>query len=72
MTCSCAQGSRQANLISGRRGATFTLSAGGDASWVLRHRHGGTQRELALGQHPRMTLATAHKEAARKQVGATQ
>lgn len=32
-------------------GLTFTLSAKGTASWILRYRHGGRPRELTLGRY---------------------
>jgi integrase len=40
-------------------GLTFTLSAKGAASWVLRYRYAGRQRELTLGNYPRMSLKEA-------------
>ena len=40
-------------------GLTFTLSAGGAASWVLRYRLHGKQRELTLGRYPDTTLSDA-------------
>ena len=49
-------------------GLTFTLSAGGTATWVLRYRLGGKQRELTLGRYPDVALATARKLAAEKRV----
>ena len=44
-------------------GLTFTLSAGGTASWVLRYRHGGRARELTLGRYPDKSLAKAREDA---------
>jgi integrase len=49
-------------------GLTFTLSSSGTASWVLRYRLGGKQRELTLGRYPDVTIATARKLAAEKRV----
>lgn len=49
-------------------GLTFTLSAGGTATWVLRYRLGGKQRELTLGRYPDVALAAARKLAAEKRV----
>jgi integrase len=49
-------------------GLTFTLSAGGTASWVLRYRRAGKQHELTLGRYPDVTLAAARKLAAEKRV----
>ena len=49
-------------------GLTFTLSAKGVASWVLRYRHGGKAKELTLGRYPDMSLTSARKEAAEKRV----
>ncbi|MBL8471887.1 MAG: DUF4102 domain-containing protein [Rhodocyclaceae bacterium] len=40
-------------------GLTFTLSAKGTASWVLRYRDGGKPNELTLGRYPDFTIATA-------------
>jgi integrase len=54
--------------ISDGDGLTFTLSSGGTASWVLRYRFGGKQRELTLGRYPDMTLAAARKLAAERRV----
>ena len=42
-------------------GLTFTLSSGGTASWVLRYRLSGKQRELTLGRYPDVTIAAARK-----------
>ncbi|MDP3637839.1 MAG: tyrosine-type recombinase/integrase [Azonexus sp.] len=42
-------------------GLTFTLSASGKASWVLRYRHGGKAREKTLGGYPELSLAEARK-----------
>jgi len=53
-------------------GLTFTLSAGGAASWVLRYRLGGKQRELTLGRYPDVTIAAARKLATAKRVGVQQ
>lgn len=44
-------------------GLTFTLSAAGTGSWVLRYRHGGKARELTLGQYPDLTLKAARERA---------
>ncbi len=49
-------------------GLTFTLSAGGAASWVLRYRLHGKQRELTLGRYPDTTLSDARKLASEKRV----
>lgn len=49
-------------------GLTFTLSKGGTASWVLRYRFGGKQREMTLGNYPDISLAEARKLAAEKRV----
>lgn len=37
-------------------GLTFTLSKSGTASWVLRYRFGGKQREKSLGRFPDISL----------------
>ncbi len=47
-------------------GLTFTLSKRGTASWVLRYRFGGKQREVTLGNYPDISLADARKLAAEK------
>lgn len=45
-------------------GLTFTLSAAGTATWVLRYRMGaGRRKELTLGNYPDMSLAAARKAA---------
>jgi integrase len=46
-------------------GLTFTLSKGGTATWVLRYRLAGKQREKTLGNYPDMTLKSARKAAVR-------
>jgi hypothetical protein len=40
-------------------GLTFTLSAAGTASWVLRYRHNGRVRECSIGRYPDTGLADA-------------
>jgi integrase len=49
--------------VSDGDGLTFTLSASGTASWVLRYRLDGRQRELTLGNYPDMGLADARRAA---------
>lgn len=51
-------------------GLTFTLSAKGMASWVLRYRMPGakSQKELTIGRYPDMTLQRARQEAAGKRL----
>ncbi len=49
-------------------GLTFTLSKGGTASWVLRYRFGGRQREVTIGNYPDISLADARKLAAERRV----
>jgi integrase len=51
-------------------GLTFTLSAKGTASWVVRYRYGGRPRELTLGRYPDIGLAKARElaTAARAQI----
>jgi integrase len=49
-------------------GLTFTLSAAGTASWILRYRSGGKPQELTLGRYPDLTLSAARKLAAEKRV----
>ena len=45
-------------------GLTFTLSGNGTASWVLRYRHGGKQREKTIGRFPDISLRKARELAA--------
>jgi integrase len=49
-------------------GLTFTFSAGGAATWVLRFRHGGRRQEVTIGRYPDMTLAAARLKAAKNRV----
>ncbi len=42
-------------------GLTFTLSANGTATWVLRYRFGGKQREKTIGRFPDVTLKKARE-----------
>jgi integrase len=44
-------------------GLTFTLSAAGTASWILRYRHAGRPRELTLGRYPDKSLSEARDDA---------
>lgn len=45
-------------------GLTFTLSASGRASWILRYRIAGKAKEKTLGQYPYISLAEARRLAA--------
>lgn len=49
-------------------GLTFTLSAKGTATWVLRYRIGGKAKELTLGRYPDMALSKARVIAAERRV----
>lgn len=49
-------------------GLTFTLSAAGTASWVLRYRYGGKQREKTIGKFPDISLKKARELAAADRV----
>ena len=49
-------------------GLTFTLSAAGTATWVLRYRHGGRRHELTLGRYPDLTLQAARRLASAHRV----
>ncbi len=49
--------------VSDGHGLTFTLSAKGAASWVLRYRFGNRPREMTLGRYPDVSLADARAEA---------
>lgn len=53
-------------------GLTFTLSAKGTATWVLRYRFGGKPRELTIGRYPDITLAKARDLAGEARVGIQQ
>lgn len=53
-------------------GLTFTLSSGHTASWVLRYRLNGKQRELTLGRYPDLTLEAARRLATKKRVDVQQ
>jgi hypothetical protein len=44
-------------------GLTFTLSRAGTATWILRYRYGGRQKELTIGNYPDISLAQAGKVA---------
>lgn len=47
-------------------GLTFTLSNGGTASWVLRYRISGKQKEMTLGRYPDVPLDRARKLATKR------
>ena len=49
-------------------GLTFTLSAAGAATWVLRFRHGGRRQEVTLGRYPDMSLAAARLKASKNRL----
>ncbi|HEY2024329.1 Arm DNA-binding domain-containing protein [Paraburkholderia sp.] len=49
-------------------GLTFTLSAAGAATSVLRFRHGGRRQEVTLGRYPDMTLSAARLSASKKRL----
>ncbi|MGA7180924.1 MAG: integrase arm-type DNA-binding domain-containing protein [Thiobacillaceae bacterium] len=53
-------------------GLTFTLSESGIASWVLRYRIGGKQKELTLGRYPDLGVKAARDLAAQNRVGVQQ
>lgn len=44
-------------------GLTFTLSAKGTATWVLRYRSGNKPRELTIGRYPDYSIKRAKEEA---------
>lgn len=54
--------------ISDGDGLTFTLSAKGTASWILRYRIAGKAKELTIGRYPDISLMDARKIAAAKRV----
>ncbi len=60
--------SGKAIAMSDGDGLTFTLSERGTASWVLRYRLNGKQRELTLGRYPDLPLEAARKLATKKRV----
>lgn len=47
-------------------GLTFSLTASGTATWTLRYRLAGKQRELTLGRYPAISLREARRIAAAK------
>ncbi len=49
-------------------GLTFTLSAAGAATWVLRYQHGGRRQEVTLGRYPDVSLAAARLSATKKRL----
>ncbi|HEY3597093.1 MAG TPA: Arm DNA-binding domain-containing protein [Paraburkholderia sp.] len=49
-------------------GLTFTLSAAGAATWVLRYRLGGRRQEVTIGRYPDVTLSAARAAAAKRRV----
>ena len=49
-------------------GLTFTLSAAGTATWVLRYQFGGRSRELTLGNYPDISLPAARQLTREKRV----
>lgn len=49
-------------------GLTFTLSATGAATWVLRYQHGGRRQEVTLGRYPDLSLAAARLTATKKRL----
>jgi integrase len=53
-------------------GLTFALSPKGTATWMLRYRLGGKQKELTLGRYPDLTLTKARMLAAEKRVAVRQ
>ena len=58
--------------VSDGDGLTFTLSATGRTSWVLRYRHAGKGREKTLGHYPDLGIADARKLAAEDRVRISQ
>jgi integrase len=46
-------------------GLTFTLSAAGTATWILRYRSGSKRKELTLGNYPDISLSDARRLASR-------
>ncbi len=49
-------------------GLTFTLSASGAATWILRFRHSGRRQEVTLGRYPDLTLAAARLLATKRRL----
>ncbi|MDP9153953.1 MAG: site-specific integrase [Pseudomonadota bacterium] len=54
--------------VSDGGGLTFTLSAAGAATWILRFRHGGRRQEVTLGRYPDMPLAAARLAATKRRL----
>lgn len=53
-------------------GLTFTLTAKGAASWIVRYRFGGKQKEITLGSYPDLSLTKAREAAAAVRVQVSQ
>lgn len=53
-------------------GLTFTLTVKGAASWVLRYRFGGRQKEITIGSYPDISLTKARGLAAELRVQVSQ
>lgn len=49
-------------------GLTFTLSAAGAATWILRYQHRGRRQEVTLGRYPDLSLAAARLTATKKRL----
>ena len=49
--------------VSDGGGLTFTLSARGTGSWILRYRYGGRLKELTIGRYPDKSLSRAREDA---------
>ena len=49
--------------VSDGDGLTFTLSRTATATWILRYRYGGKQKEVTIGNYPDITLAEARSAA---------
>jgi integrase len=49
-------------------GLTFTLSANGTATWILRFKHIGRRQEVTLGRYPDLSLAAARLLATKKRL----
>lgn len=47
-------------------GLTFTLSAKGTATWVLRYRFNGKQREITIGHYPEFSIKKATEDSLRR------
>ena len=49
-------------------GLTFTLSAKGTATWILRYRINGKQCEITIGHYPEFSIKRAMEDALKRRI----